>query len=300
MNLIKELKDEITELNLTDKVQIKDYIYIRTGELFNYDPMWVFSSYEERQIIRNKHVDISNVTDFNIVCFSWASMYKELLNEFGISSNVVFTENKEHAFVEILLDGKKYIADLMLDYQDIMRIKFGMETCFNCQIVDDKYNLDNYKKDDEIDFLKGKNMEDILNKIKLKLQFLKLRLKSNNEEYVYQVFKTIETIMNFPRANIGYISGLKFICKLLEIFVDTNYHPYNTHFFNNENGIYIEVYTVYRNNNICYFAYKKNENNTYELHEITSNDIRLYLNNLKSIRAYNLTPNKEYLVKKKI
>lgn len=116
MDLIKILKYELSELQLTDKFQIARYIYVRTGELFNYDPLYEIldcNDQEEKFELINKRVDIHNVTDFNIVCYSWANMYKDLLSEFGINAKVI--ESPFHSHVIFSINDKKYTADLMRD-----------------------------------------------------------------------------------------------------------------------------------------------------------------------------------------
>lgn len=40
MNLLEKLRQEIAALRLSDLLVIARYIYVRTGELFEYDPFY--------------------------------------------------------------------------------------------------------------------------------------------------------------------------------------------------------------------------------------------------------------------
>lgn len=284
MNLLAVLKEEVQQLQLTDKVKIKDYLYYRTGMLFNYDPLWAFVDESGREELRNKRFDIENITDFNATCYSWSYMFVDLLLAFCIPARVIKTQ--DHALVESYINGETYISDLMIKYQDIKRIKFGMETCYNFQkthnrLIADECNAESNNVNYET--------KEVLNQIKTKLDFL--RVKSDLEEYVYLVFKTIETFMNsnFSKSNIGYVEGLKFIYDLLQTFISEDYRPSNVHFFHNDKKIFIEVYAIARKEDICYFVYKQNEDNLYELKEISKEEVEFYVSNYSSMRAYNLS-----------
>lgn len=282
MNLLGVLKQEIINYNIKDKLKIAQYIYIRIGELFEYDPIWLFAINEEKEVIRNKNIDIENVTDFKIVCFSWARLYTRLLHEFGIVSRAIIIpktdKNEEHAKVEVLIDGKIYIADLTASNKDIKNIKFGMETYYNCQIYKKPTEVNyHFNKVDEDIYIRPIKTEEIWSQIKKELEIIKSKLKLNNEEYIYLVFNTIKTIMNFPRKNVGFVCGVQCIRDLLRFFIDDGYIPYNKHFFNKDENIFIKLYSIIENRNVHYFAYKKMESGFYELHEVTLENIKEFL-----------------------
>lgn len=274
MNLLELLKEEISNCQITDKLDIARYIYVRCGQIFNYDTSWVFSSDEEKDILKDKKIDIENVTDFDIVCFSWARMYKELLHKFNIPSKVIYidkTEKKDgHAYVIIFIDGKRYIADLTASNIDISNIKFGMDTRFNCQIYfkpqDDKYYYDNEIKDNV--YPRIIRTDDILMQIKKELEKNKKEKNLNKDEYVYLVYNSICTIMNIKRENVGFVSGTQFIRNMLKVFIGKRYIPFNVHYFDKEKNIYIEIYSIMINGCRHYFAYKMSAEGFYELNEV--------------------------------
>lgn len=284
MNLLALLKSEVQQLQLADKVKIKDYLYNRTGMVFNYDPLWSFVDEKDRKELRNKRFDIENITDFNATCYSWSYMFVDLLRAFGIPAKVILSH--DHAFVESYINGETYVSDLMIKYQDIKRIKFGMATCYNFQKTHNHFRID--VGDDKHSNDMNYSTEEILNKIKTKLESLKI--KFDLEEYVYLVFKTIEAFMNgnFSKSNIGYVEGLKFIYDLLQTFISKDYQPFNVHFYNNDKRIFIEVYSIPRKDDVCYFAYKQNKDGLYQFNEVSKEEIQFYVANYSSMRAYNL------------
>lgn len=268
MNLLKLMKKEIQEKNITEKTEIKAYLYERIGQIFEYDPTWIFASDTERERIKAWRVDIENVKpeDLYITCFQWAPLFCCLLKSFMIPSYVEETE--EHACVISYLNGKMELSDLMHNFEDLTNIKFGLETQNNRDI----------KKEKE------QSYSETLEKIRKYLQSLNLK----QEEYVYKTFKIIETILNRPRPNIniGYVSGIRFISKLLKFFIAESYRPKNTHFFNPKSGEYVEGYEIFIGNQIMHFVYKQNQSKQFTLVEITDKEYNIYKENYNAIQSY--------------
>lgn len=280
MNLLEILKKEISDRQIKDKLDIARYIYVRTGEIFNYDASWVFSSNEEKEILKNKNIDIENVTDFDIVCFSWARIYKELLHKFNIPAKVIYidkTEKKDgHAYVNVFIDGKTYIADLTASNIDISNIKFGMDTCFNCQVYF-KPQEDTYFYYNEV-YPRTIRTDDILVQIKKELKRKQKEKNLNKDEYVYLVYESICTVMNFKRENVGFVCGIQFIRNMLKVLIGERYIPSNVHYFDKEKSIYIEVYSIMINGYKHYFAYEMSEKGFYELNEVSEEYIEELFN----------------------
>lgn len=127
MDLLEQLKLEINKKGImNDKFAIARYIYIRTGQLFDYNPLYSLFPGRIKEDFNREIKDIRNIKDFNVICFSWADLYVKLLNAFGIEARVI--KNDEHAKVYLVVDGFEIIADLTLNYLDIYLTKFGFET----------------------------------------------------------------------------------------------------------------------------------------------------------------------------
>lgn len=286
IDLVKIFELELRLLRMQNNpYAIARYIYIRIGELFQYDTYLEYANEENRKKIRNKMINIRNVTDFSFVCDQFAVIYTELLSHFGINAKIVDT--KEHVYVIYTLEEKVYLADLTSGNEDITRIKFGLRPILNRQIFPTAPKDD--KTFDEIDKEISCNKlttEEALNILKQELIKKQISEKWDLEEYTYQVYKVVENIINFERPSIGFISGVTYIYFLLKFFIK-NYEIYNTHILNEENGFEIEVFSVKRKNSICYFSFQEEKKGFFKLHEVSENELNLLLKNKKESNIIN-------------
>ena len=74
LDLLALMKKEINELQIKDKKGIKNHIYYRTGEIFNYDPLYIFSDEGKKAELREIRLDITEIKDFNVNCYTWAHL----------------------------------------------------------------------------------------------------------------------------------------------------------------------------------------------------------------------------------
>lgn len=283
MDLLALLRAEISSLGLSTKEEIKDYIYIRTGQLFNYDPLWIFGNEDERRTLYHKRIDIHNVTDFNIVCFGWAYMFAELLRSFNIVCKVV--DNGEHAYVISYINGETYFSDLMNNYEDITRIKFGINPLFNIKISNRTEPL---PEADTHDITNPSNAtEHTLLQIKDYLKNLRKRKYMSETAYIKIVYETIINIIATKKdSNIGVISGSTFIRDMISLFTDGEYHPQATYFYDTFNQEYIKVYTVKGTPNAYYVS--KMTNGAYEFRKSSNKETDEYIEHYQAINQENL------------
>lgn len=276
IDLVQMFHYELKILDLrNDLYAIARYIYIRLGELFEYDAGFEYSTEEQKEKIKNYRVNKRKVKKFSIVCDAYAELYVELLGEFGISGKVQKTIDG-HVYVIYTIDNKDYLADLTSQNKDITRIKFGMQLIYNRQISPYAPKIDQtFQIIDEQIYLNGISTEEVLETIKNELKMDQKKFHWSEEEYIYHVFKSIEDIMNFPRQNIGFISGVTYIYYLLQFFIE-NYSSYNTHFLDEDNNLKIEIFAVPKNEKIVYFAYKENENGLYELKNYRKKNLKAF------------------------
>lgn len=280
IDLIKIFELEICLLRLSNNpYAIARYIYIRLGELFQYNNHLEYATEEKRKEIRNKKIDKNHVTDFNFVCDGYVSLYVELLLHFGIAAKEVNT--KDHVYVVYTIEEKTYLADLTSGNEDITRIKFGLKPIYNRQILPFAPKIDTTFDDiDQIIYINGITTEEVLENIKNELNKRQEQEKWNREEYIYQVFKIVENIMNFERNSIGFVSGVTFIYYLLDFFIE-NYEICNIHFLNQNNGLEIEIFSIIRDKKNCHFIYQETEKGFYQLQEISKIDLLNIVNEKK-------------------
>lgn len=272
MDLVELMKSEVASLKLKDKRDIQNHIYQRIGEIFEYNPYWKFASVLEQYRIAKHKVDVHNVTYFYIVCFELAPMAIELFKEFGIDARE--EGNVGHVYVVTKIDGKEYKFDLTKDFEDFMRIKFGLKM---------HYHYDSPSKNDN---RKYRNTEISLLRIKQKLQPQITNI--DKDEYVFLVFQTIEKILAFfEPENVGIVSGVEFINYLLKFFIGKNYLPCNIRFYDKESSTLVEVYSIIVKGKMRYFVYKK-ENEKYQLLDVTEEYIKKIIKNYKPEKKENM------------
>lgn len=151
MDLVTKLKAEIACLNLTDKLEIAYYLYTRVGEIFEYNPAFIFMSKNEQdEIIENDKsysqiLDINNIDYNQGICYRLSYILQKLASAFGIEADVVEIEKNgnHHAFVRITIDGKIYELDLTKNYEDFTLIKLGLKVKNFKRVFNDKMEKDN-------------------------------------------------------------------------------------------------------------------------------------------------------------
>lgn len=287
MNLLELLKQEVAALGLENKVDIANYLYMRTGQIFEYDPLWGFADNIEREEIKNKEIDIENVTDFYVVCFSWSRMFKKLLEAFSINAKIKSSDGT-HACVVAQIEGKNYCFDLTKDYEDLMLIKFGMHPLHNSEIMKDK---DNSKKEMSV-YFDEQNYS--LKKLKFYFEEKRAELHLSDEDYLYVIFKWISKKVDFSHQNVGYISGNTYIYYLLKYFMGENYKPCYSNFYDKNSGTFIRIYATKRRGKLCYFSYQPMEGQNFGMKEInTLEEIKSYLSLFSVEKPYNLVLHKK-------
>lgn len=295
IDLLKVLEREIISLGYQHNLYaIARYIYIRLGEIFQYDSKLIYGDSITKQKIRDKRINIRDIKNFNFVCDSFSYMYVDFLNHFGIKADIV--DVKDHVYVVYIIDGKTYLADLTSGNEDITRIKFGLKPIYNRQIYPVAPKVDHtFDEIDEAIYVNGITTEEALEMVKNELKNLKIKHNWTNEEYVYQIFKLIENLMSFKRNSLGFVSGVTYIYHLLEFFVP-NYVKNNAHFLNQENDLEMEVFSIIGRNNNYYFVFEKNENEVFSFYELSSSELQ---NKIQSKNISNIINQENLLIRKK-
>ncbi len=88
MNLVEELDLFFKEHPMDDFTRIR-YIYLYVCEKFSYDTRFMYAPPALKQDIYEKEIDVKNAEEFEIVCYSYAKILKDLLDYFGYKSEVI-------------------------------------------------------------------------------------------------------------------------------------------------------------------------------------------------------------------
>lgn len=287
MDIVDKIKNEINELKLVNKLQIARYIYRRIGQLFQYDPSWFFVTNEEREKLKNDTIDIHNVKEKNINNFSWSTMYVEILKEFGIEAKVEYEQGKIYnadlgayymknvnSYVDINIDGTTYKAALTKNLNDLIAVKFGLNTKYNCETSNEP---------------KPQTKEELrIARLKETLEAIKKDQKFKEDEYTYQVFRCIENSANLSKFNVGYVEGKSYIESLARELISDDFEPFNICFYDVEGERYISTYIVSVNNTNVFFSCEKQLSGLYGFVEIPKERMDFYFQNLDYVLSDNL------------
>jgi len=133
-----------------DDFTIIRYIYIYVCKKFSYDTRFYFASDSLKEEIYNKRIDISNVEDFEIVCYSFAHILVDLLSLFNIYAEIVFDSGSgyRHSYVIVKHQGKVLKLDPTKRH-DISRVKMHNGTLDFTSLINDPIFFEQLKDADK-------------------------------------------------------------------------------------------------------------------------------------------------------
>lgn len=268
MDLFGILKSEINRLNLTDEYEIAYFVYIRIGQMFDYDATYVFDYDNRGEELEKVRLDIHNVQPKKLICFSWAHLYTDMLNALGIFAK--FDETKSHARVLFKANGSWFCADLTKGIRDISNIKYGFSPT---EIFSEDVYMDNYEIDREIGFYKGISPLECFYLLEKELK----RDCLDKEEKIYRIFKFTEYYMNFDRENFGFISTKNFVKLVINTI--SNYKYECSDFVDLEKEDYVRIYSVKRQGKIVFFVVKEDDKGFFRIKESPIEVIEEIVNN---------------------
>lgn len=285
MNLLKKMQEEITSLNLKDELEIIRYLYIRIGQIFDYDPRFDIVDVYEKEKIAKKRIAIENVNEFDIVCETMNYLFVDLLKSFGIEAKVIKSgiPKFHHSLVEITTKNYGILyADLMIGLYDLCAIKLGKDTK-NMHFLNTSNGVSFDEIDKKINYTQEITFEETMRLNKEKL----LNGNLSYEEQLQHAFQMTADIINFPRKyTFGYCIGANSIFQILLELTGKKFS--STQFYNLENNEFIEIYPLELSNQTLYYAYEKGKNGSFQFHQVKEEKIEEYLNHYDSQNSYHL------------
>lgn len=287
MNLYNELQQEIELLHLTDKLTIARFLYIRTGEIFEYNE--AFYTYHDGRKKQKKifyeEIDIYEVKEFRAVCASWAHLFVKLLNAFNITAEYVDDAVYWHGYVKFYINNKVYIADITRNFQDIVNIKFGLKTShfyrndFLIRLVKklhlsffENLEFDFLEMDKTINYYKGIYTDEVFIMIKKEIYSFPY---TDNLQLIERVLEIVMLIINIERPNIPFFSGSSFINRMLKYFLgDLEDYIRHSNVYDKERTEFMEVIANTYGDNIQFYLYEKNEEGYFKLRKVSKKKIR--------------------------
>ena len=151
MNIIEELDLAFKKTEMDDFTKIR-YIYLYVCKKFSYDIRFLFALPNLKKEIYDKKVDIENVQDFEIVCYSFAKVIRDILEHYGYQCKLIKEDNRSdtpHAYVIVKLGPRVLRLDPVTKH-DSSRVKINIPTYDFVPMVDDPTFSDDLEEADEL------------------------------------------------------------------------------------------------------------------------------------------------------
>lgn len=179
MNLIENIEKHFNEHEDYDELTKIRYIYLYICKVFSYDTRFYSRDPKVKSEIYNKQIDVTNVTDFDAVCFSISCALKEILEHFGFKSEIVVEESDtfSHTYVTTDCMNNNMPYKLKLDptiKHDLARVKLDSLTLGFVDLGDHNNFLDSVAFSDQ-------KIKESLPKIDHEVKYDTIQIKKLNE-----------------------------------------------------------------------------------------------------------------------
>ena len=228
------------------------YIYLRSCELFSYDPRYCFSPIVKNGLqleknIFNRKIDLENVENFDVVCSSHAEVLDQLFTQLlNIKTTIVLGP---HVFNQIIINDLEFEMDPSI-FLDFTRVKMGLrpegyilknEDYTNFKLMDKK--IEYISEEYESFYLK--NYKQYLNKI-----YRNLSTDEKNRKYLEEIqtiFQSYKKLKNFSDAEyclrILMKTFFNIYCATIFLFQENYNAPWN----------FVNIYMIPFQNDYLYF-----------------------------------------------
>lgn len=128
MDLKEEIYKALDGKGYDDFTKIR-WIYLYVCKKFSYDTRYIYAEQNMREKIYNIKLDITNVEDFEVVCYTLARVLVDALAEFGYKSEIIRETNSLLTHVYVIVKHKDYVLKLdPTKRYDITRVKINNTT----------------------------------------------------------------------------------------------------------------------------------------------------------------------------
>ena len=210
MDLTELFEKEMAELEIYEPFEIARFLYIRTGQLFEYSKLYSFLDAFKRAELDAEQKDIFCIENFEVICFSWAQLYVDLLKYFQISAFLI--ESFNHKSVAIPMKYYTIVADLTANVRDFFAVKIGLPTYHYMA-----ESLDFSQRVAEADQKIYCHMDIVDNLDLEKMRADLIQCSSNEDEFVMNAFQEVANLME--RYSFGEVTGRKFVEMVMNYLV---------------------------------------------------------------------------------
>ncbi|MDE5539101.1 MAG: hypothetical protein K2J20_01270, partial [Bacilli bacterium] len=280
MNVIEMLQAEICDKPWAIEEKAR-YIYIRSCQLFSYDERYWLTllssndALEER--IRTRTVDLTNVTDFEVLCAPYARLISDLLSIL-LKAKCEIVMSTEHAYTILYINDK--IIKIDGTWSDIWRVKMNLSTN-DYTLMSEMQDFKSYLRDIDIKtgYIKDNYQDEHIAQKRLFLDTLEGSMQFSDDEFLLYRLATIKEMYDTFNAMNSFSDARSCIEYLKRKLIPNNKHNQikeNTFFKERENEWEImRLYVVDLSQALACFALKR-ANDRYSFNEIPEEEAKYY------------------------
>lgn len=150
MNIESQIANIFENNNYNDLFKVR-WLYLYVCKLFSYDMRFIYAENNLKEEIYDKKIDIKNIEDFEIVCYTIARVLLDILNSYGYKCEIVKEHDTKYSHVYVVVKCKDYTLKLdPTKRHDLTRVKINSNT-LDFKLLNDNPNFnDELKETDEI------------------------------------------------------------------------------------------------------------------------------------------------------
>lgn len=210
MNLKSEVSNVFENNSYTDLFKIR-WLYLYICKLFSYDTRFMYADEDLKEKIYNKKIDIENVENFEIVCYSICRILIDALSLYSYECEIIKEHSNEFSHVYVLVKYKDHVLKLdPTKRHDLTRVKINSNTLdfvllnddlnFNDELKEvDEIITDNYKDIDKTVFYDNKTIEKLVETVEKGARERKITEGEFFYEKVEYLFSLINTRTDLKR-----------------------------------------------------------------------------------------------------
>lgn len=293
MNMEADIITNLENKGYNDLTKIR-WIYFYVCQMFSYDIRYSYANDDLKKEIYDKNVNIQNVEDFEIVCYTISKVLVDALNLCGYEAEIIKEHDGylTHAYVVVKYDNHVLKLDPTKRH-DTTRVKMHSTTLDFKSLTDISFFEDELKEADEIIKQDSKkvNLEEFYNdeSIKRLVAMVEESAKQRNLtekelffeklEYIYSMVNLRTDFKRYDDIDYYYAYLLKKLginkCQVMinnKIISEGKYPVKPALFFKKDDPTMKEIinisYVKYDNNTPIRFYVMAKEGETYKFREV--------------------------------
>ncbi len=294
MNVLALLDDEIKDKNWDVELK-KRYLYLRSCELFSYDPRYYWCNYflsdrlERMEKLRNRKIDLEDLEDSWVICTTYAKevfakLVEELLNVECelLGSGHVYAVMKDNPKLKIVADASYG--------NDFTRVKMGLSTYGYYPVNKNgyKFKQELKVKDKTLEYVNGEYLNSTLKEYASTLfdEFLESTTDWSEDAFLVYRIEKVKEWVDIYNPLVSDFSDLRHCLSYLQtLFLDDDCNKVlEVSLFDQSSDndwTFVNIYPVELENDMLYYAILPDKNSCYSLQKITKTDAVHYVNNLR-------------------